>query len=444
MEFHKKRDLNAFVIERNLLIATNNNGFPKVITGIRHCGKSYLLSKIYKQYLIDNGISNSNIIEIDLTKISNAYYRDPLYLYNHIIELTKNNIGMNYVILDEIQEVYSIINIALTDGKHIKAKSTDEEVISFVDVILDLASMNNIDLYVTGSNSKMLSTDIVTEFRDKATNIMLQPLSFEEFYKYQNKDENAALMEYLIYGGMPLAVIKPEEEKENYLKELFKTTYIKDIIDKRKIRKVEALDEICTLLATCVGDLINSENIAKQYKKKTNNKIDSDTVNSYINYFVDSFLLSEAFRHDLKGKNIINSTKKYYYIDTGLRNARLNFIYEDSGKMLENIVYNELIYNDYKVNVGTFDTFENDKNGKTTRKSLEINFLAVKGTRMYYIQVCDDYSSELTRNREIKPYIALNDQIQKIVFVNKQIKEFRDEHGCTIIGICDFLLRFIK
>ena len=176
MEFHKKRDLNAFVIERNLLIATNNNGFPKVITGIRHCGKSYLLSKIYKQYLIDNGISNSNIIEIDLTKISNAYYRDPLYLYNHIIELTKNNIGMNYVILDEIQEVYSIINIALTDGKHIKAKSTDEEVISFVDVILDLASMNNIDLYVTGSNSKMLSTDIVTEFRDKATNIMLQPL----------------------------------------------------------------------------------------------------------------------------------------------------------------------------------------------------------------------------------------------------------------------------
>ena len=379
-----------------------------------------------------------------MTKISNAYYRDPLYLYNHIIELTKNNIGMNYVILDEIQEVYYIINIALTDGKHIKAKSTDEEVISFVDVILDLASMNNIDLYVTGSNSKMLSTNIVTEFRDKATNIMLQLLSFEEFYKYQNKDENAALMEYLIYGGMPLAVIKPEEEKENYLKELFKTTYIKDIIDKRKIRKVEALDEICTLLATCVGDLINSENIAKQYKKKTNNKIDSDTVNSYINYFVDSFLLSEAFRYDLKGKNIINSTKKYYYIDTGLRNARLNFIYEDSGKMLENIVYNELIYNDYKVNVGTFDTFENDKNGKTTRKSLEIDFLAVKGTRMYYIQVCDDYFSELTRNREIKPYIALNDQIQKIVVVNKPIKEFRDEHGYTIIGIYDFLLRFIK
>ncbi|HBF68720.1 MAG TPA: hypothetical protein DDW20_05340, partial [Firmicutes bacterium] len=183
------------------------------------------------------------------------------------------------------------------------------------------------------------------------------------------------------------------------------------------------MDEICTLLATCAGDLVNSENIAKQYKEKTNNKIDSETVNSYINYFVDSFLISEAFRYDLKGNKIINSTRKYYYIDTGLRNARLNFIYEDSGKMLENIIYNELIYNDYKVNVGTFDTFENNKNGKTIRKSLEVDFLAVKGTRMYYIQVCNDYSNELTQNREIKPYTALKDEIQKIIVVNKPIKE---------------------
>ena len=436
------------MIERNkylnLLIAAKDNGFPKIITGIRRCGKSYLLNTIYKRYLTDIGILDSNIIEMDLTKISNAYYRDPINLYEHIINLTKSNTGMNYVILDEIQEVYSIINLALTEGKHIKAKSSDEEIISFVDVIIDLASMSNIDLYVTGSNSKMLSTDIVTEFRDKATNIMLQPLSFEEFYKYRNKDENVALNEYMIYGGMPLAVLKPDVEKENYLKELFKTTYFKDIIEKKKIKKVEALDEICTLLATCVGDLINSEKIAKQYIAKTNNKIESDTVNSYINCFVDSFLLSEAFRYDLKGKNIISSTRKYYYIDNGLRNARLNFIYADSGKMLENVVYNELIYNDYKVNVGTFDTFENDKNGKTIRKSLEVDFLAVKGNRMYYIQVCDDYSSEQTKNRELKPYMALNDQIQKIVVINKPIKEFRDENGYTIIGVCDFLLRFIK
>lgn len=427
-----------------LLIDSKENGFPKVITGIRRCGKSYLLNKIYKNYLLEKGVPEKNIISIDLTKISNAYYRDPIYLYEHIIELTKHNVGVNYIILDEIQEVYSIINLALTDGKHVKAKTNDEDIISFVDVVLDLASIDKIDLYITGSNSKMLSTDIVTEFRDKATNIRIQPLSFEEFCNYTKKDENTMLTEFMMYGGMPLAVLKSENEKATYLKDLFETTYFKDIIDRKKIRKVEALDEICTLLATCVGDLINSENIAKQYKAKTNNKIDADTVNSYINSFVDSFILSEAFRYDLKGKNIITSTKKYYYIDTGLRNARLNFIYSDKGKMLENVVYNELIYNDYKVNVGTFDSFENDENGKTTRKSHEVDFLAVKGCRMYYVQVCDDYSSEKTKAREIKPYIAINDQIQKIIVINEPIKEFRDEKGFTIIGVCDFMLRFIK
>ena len=427
-----------------LLINSKENGFAKVITGIRRCGKSYLLNTIYKKYLIKNGVDKNNIIEIDLTKISNAYYRDPIYLYEYVKSLIKKNDNMKYVILDEIQEVYSIVNLALTDGKHIKAKSSDEDIISFVDVVLDLASLDNVDLYVTGSNSKMLSTDIVTEFRDKATNIRIMPLSFEEYCKYNKKDENISLKEYMIYGGMPLAVLKEGIEKENYLKGLFETTYLKDIVERKKIRKVEALDEICTLLATCVGDLINSETIVKEYKNKTNNKIDSDTVNSYINSFIDSFILSEAFRYDLKGKNIITSTKKYYYIDTGLRNSRLNFVYSDTGKMLENIVYNELIYNDYKVNVGTFDTFENDENGKTTRKSLEIDFLAVKGNRMYYIQVCDDYSSEKTKKREIKPYISLNDQIQKIVVINEPIKEFRDENGFTIIGVVEFLLRYIK
>lgn len=428
----------------NLLINSRENGFPKVITGIRRCGKSYTLNTIYKQYLVQNGVKESQIIELDLTKISNAYYRDPLYLYEHIISLTSGSDDMHYVFLDEIQEVYSIVNLSLTNGKHVKAKPKDEDIISFVDVVLDLASIRNIDLYVTGSNSKMLSTDIVTEFRDKATNIRIQPLSFEEFFKYNSKDETSSLNEFMMYGGMPLAVLKNGIDKENYLKGLFETTYIKDIVERYKIRKTEALDEICTLLATCVGDLINSEKIAKQYKAKTNNKIDSGTINSYINSFIDSFILSEAFRYDLKGKNIIASTKKYYYADTGLRNARLNFIYADEGKMLENVVYNELIYNDYHVHVGTFDTFENDEFGKTVRKSLEVDFLATKGNRMYYIQVCDDFSSSTTKMREIKPYIALNDQIQKIVVINKPIKEFRDDKGFTIIGVCDFLLRFIK
>ncbi len=428
----------------NLLIASKQNGFPKVITGIRRSGKSYLLNTIYKNYLIESGVNDENIIILDLTKLSNAYYRDPIYLYDYILDLTKDKSQFYYVILDEIQEVYSLVNLALTEGKHQKATSKDVDIISFVDVILDLGSKENIDLYVTGSNSKMLSSDIVTEFRDKATNIQIRPLSFEEFCIYHNKDVNLLINDYMLYGGMPLAVIKEGIDKENYLKRLFETTYLKDIIERNKIRKCEALDEIATLLATCVGDCINSERIANLYKSKTKNKIDSDSVNKYIISFVNSFIISEAFRYDLKGKKIITSTKKYYYIDTGLRNARLNFIYSDIGKLLENVVYNELIYNDYKVSVGTFDVFGKDDSNKTIRKTLEIDFLAVKRNRMYYIQVCEDYSSEATKNRELKPYIALNDQIQKIIVINKPIKEMRDEKGFTIIGICDFLLRFIK
>lgn len=426
------------------LIKAKDNGFPKVITGIRRCGKSYLLNQIYKDYLLSSGVKKENIIEMNMTMVSSYPYRDPIFLYEHIIELTKGSDAKHYVFLDEIQEVYSIINPALTEGKHIKAKANDDEIVSFVDVILDLASKDNIDLYVTGSNSKMLSSDIVTEFRDKATNIRLQPLSFEEYSEYRNIDENKALEEYMEYGGMPLAVLKEEQEKAPYLKSLFETTYLKDIIEKNRFRKTEALDEICTLLATCVGDMINSERVADLYKAKTKDKIDSETVNSYINSFLDSFIISEAFRYDLKGKNIIKSTKKYYYIDTGLRNARLNFVYSDHGKMLENVIYNELIYHGFNVNVGTFDMFENDKNGKTLRKSMEIDFLAQKGIRMYYIQVCDDYSSEDKRTREIKPYIALNDQIQKIVVINIPIKECRDKDGFTIIGAVEFMLRFIQ
>ena len=426
------------------LISVKENGFPKVITGIRRCGKSYLLNNIYTNYLLESGISKDDIIYIDLTKLSNSYYRDPIYLYEYVVSLSKNNTNVKYVILDEVQEVYSIVNLALTDGKHIKAKSTDENIISFIDVILDLSSKKNIDLYVTGSNSKMLSTDIVTEFRDKATNIKIGPLSFEEFFNYKQQDELKSIYEYMMYGGMPLAVLKSGFEKEEYLKGLFETTYIKDIVERHKFRKTEALDELCTLLATCVGEQINSERLANAYKTKTKNKIDSETVNNYINAFKDSFILSEAFRYDLKGKNIITSTKKYYYVDNGLRNARLNFIFSDEGQMLENIVYNELLYNDYNVNVGTFDTFENDEEGKTIRKSLEIDFLATKGNRMFYIQVSSDISNELTKKREIKPYISLNDQIQKIIVINKPINEYRDENGFTIIGAVDFMLRFIK
>ena len=436
------------MIERNnyldKLIKSKENGFPKVITGIRRCGKSYLLEEIYKKYLIDNGVNEKNIIIIDLEEEENYEYYDPINLSNHVLDLCDDN-KMNYIFIDEIQNVVPIINPVFTNGKHVIAKPEDENVITFAKIVLSLSKKKNIDIYVTGSNSKMLSTDVQTEFRDKATNINVNPLSFEEYMNYTNLEEYRAINEYLTYGGMPLAVLKDkEEEKKEYLIKLFETTYFKDIIERYKFRKIEALDELCTLLSTCVGTLINSEKLSNTYKSKTKNKIDSETVTSYINAFKDSHIIREAMRYDVKGKEIITSLKKYYFIDTGLRNARLNFSFLDEGQMLENVVYNELVYNGYSVNVGTYDKVEKNKNNESIRRTYEIDFLATKGNRMYYIQVVSDISSEETRKREIKPYISLNDQIQKIIVINKPINETRDLNGFTIIGITDFLLRFIK
>ena len=436
------------MIERNVylnkLIESRENGFPKVITGIRRCGKSYLLEEIYKKYLIDSGVNEKNIIIIDLEEEENYEYYDPISLSNHVLDLCDKD-KMNYVFIDEIQNVVSIINPVFTDGKHIKAKPKDENAITFAKIVLSLSKKKNIDLYVTGSNSKMLSTDVQTEFRDRATNINVNPLSFEEYMKYTNLEEYRAINEYLTYGGMPLAVLKErEEDKKDYLTNLFETTYFKDIIERYKFRKAEALDELCTLLSTCVGTLISSEKLSNTYKSKTKNKIDSETVTSYVNAFKDANIIREANRYDVKGKEIISSLKKYYFIDTGLRNARLNFAFLDEGQMLENVVYNELIYNGYSVSVGTYDKVEKNKNNESIRRTYEIDFLATKGTRMYYIQVASDINNEETRNRELKPYISLNDQIQKIIVINRPINETRDMNGFIVIGIVDFLLRFIK
>ena len=428
----------------NQLVANRENGFAKVITGIRRCGKSFLLEEIYKQYLLDSGVEEKNIIIIDLEKEENYSLYDPIFLSDYVKEHCDKE-KMNYVFIDEIQNVVPIINPVFTNGKHVIAKSNDHNVINFAKIVLSLSKEKNIDLYVTGSNSKMLYTDIQTEFRDRATVIEISPLSLEEFMNYTQKDEYRAINEYLIYGGMPLAVLKDnEEEKRKYLKELFETTYLKDIIERYHFRKSEALDELANILATCVGTLINSEKLANTFKSKTKNRIDSNTVSSYINAFKDSHIIREAKRYDVKGKEEIGSLKKYYFSDNGLRNARLNFAYDDIGKMLESVVYNELIYNGYSVNVGTYDKVEKNKNKESIRKSYEIDFLAMKGNRKYYIQVADHISDEETRNRELKPYLALNDQIQKIIVINKPIDEMMDTHGFIIIGVYDFLMRFIK
>lgn len=435
------------MIERNKylneIIKSKNNGFPKIITGIRRCGKSYLLKEIYSRYLINNGVAFDDILLIELDDARNSRLRDPLYLDKYVRDYCSSR-KMCYVFIDEIQKVYKIVNPNLTDGKHILAKKDDHEVISFVDVVLGLSREKNIDLYVTGSNSKMLSSDIVTEFRDKATNIHLMPLSFEEVYNYKGGNKIEVLYEYMQYGGMPLCVLKDEESKKDYLTSLFKTTYFSDILEHNHLNKSESLDELCNIISILTGEVINSEKIANTFESVKKEKIDKQTVDKYIGYFIDAFLLREARRYDIKGRREIGALRKYYFADTGLRNARLNFAFPDEGQILENIVYNELIYNGFTVNVGTFESIEKDKNGKSIRKNNEIDFYAKKNNKMYYIQVCDNISNLDTREREIKPFLKIKDQVQKVIVINKPIKETRDDSGFIIIGIVDFLLRFIK
>lgn len=427
----------------NKLIKSKENGFPKVITGIRRCGKSYLLKEIYKKYLIETGVKEANILVLELDEEENSKYRDPIYLGDFVRNFC-NNKSMCYVFLDEIQKVIPIVNPVLTNGEHIKAKDTDEDVISFVDVVLGLSHKPNIDLYVTGSNSKMLSTDIITEFRDKATNISIYPLSFEEYYNYVGGSTTDAMFEYMQHGGMPLAVLKDEDDKEEYLKGLFETTYFKDILEHNKLYKSESLDELCNIISELTGSLLNSKKISDTFKSVKHEDIDKQTIDKYIEYFKDAFILREARRYDLKGRKEIGALQKYYFTDTGLRNARLNFAFPDEGQMLENVVYNELIYNGYTVNVGTFETIEKNKDGKSVRKTNEVDFYATKNKKRLYIQVSKDISNEKTMIRELRPFHKLNDQIQKVVVINKPIKETFDKDGYTIIGVADFLLRYIK
>ena len=426
-----------------LLIDNKDNGFPKVITGIRRCGKSYLLKEIFKAYLIEQSIPEENILIVELDDDKNIMYRDPISLGEYVRGFCDGK-AKCYVFLDEVQKIFSIVNPVLTDGKHVLAKSTDEQVVSFVDVILGLSREKNIDLYVTGSNSKMLSSDIITEFRDKAVNIPLQPLSFEEFVAFKGGSKSDALFEYMQFGGMPLAVVKPETEKKEYLKNLFETTYFKDIIERNKLRKSSSLDELCNVISSLTGQLLNAEKIANTFKSVKKEKLDTLTVEKYIGYFVDSFLLREAKRYDLKGRTEIGALRKYYFLDTGLRNARLNFAFPDEGQMLENIVYNELIYNGYTVNVGTFDTVEKDKDEKSVRKTNEVDFFARRGINQFYIQVSSSIADAKTRARELRPYFLLNDQVRKIIVINQNVSETLDENGFVIIGAVDFLLKFIK
>lgn len=433
------------MIQRNhyldLLIQAKGNGFPKVITGIRRCGKSYLLNQIYYDYLISQGVMDSDIIQIELDDINNASYRNPLELASYVKEKAKDPSRYYYVFIDEIQLVTKIINPVFTDGKIIIAKETDENIISFVDVVLGLSRLKNLDLYVTGSNSKLLSKDVVTEFRDKATNIQLYPLSFKEYYDYVGGDKYAAFYEYVRYGGMPLCVLKNNAtEKENYLKQLFETTYLKDIIEHNRFRKSESLDEICDIIASCSGQLLNTQRISNMFISRKKDKLSRETIEKYLEAFEDSYLIKEAKRYDIKGCSYIGATKKYYFSDVGLRNARLDFTSLDMGQMIENIVYNELLIKGYQVKVGTFDQVEKNREKRSVLKSYEVDFIACKGIDKFYLQVSDNIDTETTKKRELAPFRFVKDANRKFLIINKPISPMKLEEGIILDGVVDFIL----
>lgn len=425
----------------NQLIEAKENGFPKVITGIRRCGKSYLLDTLYRDYLEQSGVDPENIIYIDLEDALNYKYWDPLKLYDHVLKFAKGKRGVVYVMIDEIQHVYKILNPNLTKGKHVRAKEDDEDVISFVNVILGLSKKKNLDLYVTGSNSKMLSSDIATELRGKETEIKVEPLSFKEFVDATKMEPEAALNEYMLHGGMPLSLYeKTDAGKEEYLLGLIQKTYLKDVIERKKFKNEEAVREVLNFLSSCIGQLINSSSVANYFKSVKKQTLDDQTIQSYIDSFVDCFLVKKAERYDIKGKAKIGAQYKYYFSDLGLRNALQNFLSPDSGSTLENIIYNELIYRGFTVDVGVVEVGEPNKNGNYVRKQREVDFIARRGSEKYYIQSAFSLHSEEVYFREKESISKINDFNKKIIVVRDPIKIRRDEKGIETIGAVEFLL----
>ena len=434
MKFNRDKYLNQ-------LIEAKENGFPKVITGIRGCGKSYLLDTIYREYLENSGINPKNIVYIDLEDALNYKYWDPLYLYEYVLDISKGREGVVYVMIDEIQHVYKIKNPNLTNGDHIKAKDDDEDAISFVNVILGLSKKKNLDVYVSGSNSKMLSSDIATELRNKETEIKVEPLSFKEFLDATKLEPEAALNEYMFHGGMPLSLYeKNDASKEEYLLGLIKKTYIKDIIERKGFRNEEAVREVLNLLSSCIGQLINSSNIAHYFESIKKQKIDNRTVQDYIDSFIDCFLIKKAERYDIRGKAKIGAQYKYYFSDLGLRNALLNFLHSDNGSSLENVIYNELIYRGFNVDIGIIETSEPNKNGNYVRKQREVDFIATRGSEKYYIQSAFSLNSQEVYFREKESISKISDFNKKIIVVRDPITIRRDEKGIETIGAVEFLL----
>lgn len=397
----------------NKLISRRGNGLIKILTGIRRCGKSYLLDPLFKSYLIQSGVKEDHIIKLELDKEENKKYRDSHELNEYIKSQIKDK-NMYYILLDEIQ---------LVDG--------------FESVLNGFLYERNLDVYVTGSNSKFLSTDIITEFRGRGDEVKVFPLSFSEFDQAFNGDKYEAWNEYVLYGGLPLILSKKtDEEKSKYLKELFEQTYIKDIIERNNIERIDVIDSIINMLASSVGSLTNPKKIYDTFVSNGEKEISSNTVNSYIKYIEDSFIVNKSDRYDVKGKKYIQTPQKYYFSDIGLRNARLNFRQQEENHIMENIIYNELIVRGYNVDVGVVEVRDENKN----RKQLEVDFVCNLGNKRYYVQSALNLDTREKTIQEERPLMNINDNFKKIIVVKDNMKHWITEEGILVIGIQEFLL----
>ena len=403
------------------LIARKGNGLIKVVTGIRRCGKSYLLTNLFHEHLRSCGVPEDHIVEVALDDRRNKSLRDPdemlAYLDAKVSGSADSSIPY-YVVIDEVQLL-------------------DE----FVDVLNSLLHVPNVDVYVSGSNSRFLATDVVTEFRGRGDQVRLHPLSFSEYCAAEGGDPTRAWSDYLVYGGMPLVLsYETPQEKAAYLQGLFDEVYLVDIVDRYHLRNAPELGELVDVLASAVGSLTNPTRIANTFASERGLSVDNKTVSRYIDYLRDAFLVSEARRYDVRGRAYINSPSKYYYEDTGLRNARLNFRQVEEGHLMENVIYNELVVRGYSVDVGVVNTFGRSAAGKTERKRLEIDFVVNRGSSRCYIQSALNIDSPEKAEQEKRSLKRVDDSFQKVVVVRDEPVPHYDDDGILIMGIRDFLL----